>query len=85
MKTLAQTDESTSRRAIDNVFKGEKLIGPHFNDVLTLQDRVPAGKSIDRMTGARFELPESAIDQRKAIVLRLEDVDGTVAELTEKQ
>ena len=76
---------AASRSDIDNVFKGEKLIGPHFNDVLALQDRVPGGKTIDRMTGARFELPESAIDQRKAILLRLEDVDGTTAELTEKQ
>ena len=41
-------------------------------------------KTLDRMTGARFELPESAIDRRKSVVLRLEDVDGTVAELTEK-
>ena len=37
------------------------------------------------MTGARFEVPESQVDARKSLVLRLEDVDGTAAELTEKQ
>jgi hypothetical protein len=37
------------------------------------------------MTGARFEVPEPEVDQRKSLVLRLEDVDGTVAELAEKQ
>ncbi|MBV8844845.1 MAG: hypothetical protein JO307_18720 [Bryobacterales bacterium] len=75
---------AASRSDIDNLFKAQKLIGPHFNDVLALRDKVPPMKTLDRMTGARFELPESAIDRRKSVVLRLEDVDGTVAELTEK-
>jgi hypothetical protein len=89
LKLTTQTGElvegaAASRNAIDNVFKAQKLIGPHFNDVLAVQDKVDGGKTLDRMTGARFELPESAINQRKGISLRLEDVDGTVAELTEK-
>ena len=75
---------AASRSDIDKLFLAQKLIGPHFNDVLALGDLVGPGKTLDRMTGARFEVPESAINQRKAIVLRLEDVDGTVAELTER-
>jgi hypothetical protein len=67
------------------VFEAQRLIGPHFNDVLSLQDRIPPNKTLDRMTGARFEVPEPEVDQRKSLVLRLEDVDGTVAELAEKQ
>jgi len=35
------------------------------------------------MAGARFELPEAAINARKMIRLRLEDVDGAAAELSE--
>jgi hypothetical protein len=76
---------AASRSAIEKVFQAQKLIGPHFNEVLAVNDRVPPGATVDRMTGARFELPEPAINQRRAIVLRLEDVDGTVAEITEKQ
>ena len=76
---------AASRSDIEKVFQAQKLIGPHFNEVLAVKDRVPPGTTLDRMTGARFELPEPAINQRKAIVLRLEDVDGTVAEITEKQ
>jgi len=74
-----------SKTDIDRVFEAEKLIGPHFNDVLSLQDRIPPNKTLDRMTGARFEVPEPEVDRRKSLVLRLEDVDGAIAELTEKR
>lgn len=74
-----------SKTDIDRVFEAQKLIGPHFNDVLSIQDRIAPNKTLDRMTGARFEVPESQVDARKSLVLRLEDVDGTAAELTEKQ
>lgn len=73
-----------SRGDVDRVFTAQKLIGPHFNDVLGLRDTIAPYQTLDRMTAARFELPESAINQRKGISLRLEDVDGTVAELAEK-
>jgi hypothetical protein len=35
------------------------------------------------MAGARFELPEATIDSRKSIRLRMEDIDGAIAEITE--
>jgi len=73
-----------SRGDVDRVFQAQKLIGPHFNNVLTLRDTISPHQTMDRMTAARFELPESAINQRKGISLRIEDVDGTVAEITEK-
>ena len=73
-----------SRGDVERVFAAQKLIGPHFNDVLGLRDPIPPRQTLDRMTAARFELPETAIHQRKGISLRLEDVDGTMAELTEK-
>jgi len=72
-----------SKVDIDSVFQNQKLIGPHFNDVLTLQDKIGPRQMVDRMAGARFELPEAAINQRKTVRLRIEDVDGTVAEITE--
>jgi hypothetical protein len=74
-----------SRSDIDSTFQDEKLIGPRFNDVLTLQDKIPPNKSLDRMTAARFEIPESEIDRRKSLSLRLQDVDGTVVELREEK
>jgi hypothetical protein len=79
----ADEGSAASRRDIDNVFAAQRLIGPHFNDVLGLQDRIAPHKTLDRMTAARFDVPESAVDGRKAIVLHLEDVDGAMADLTE--
>ena len=35
------------------------------------------------MAAARFNVPEAALNSRKAIRIRLEDVDGAVAELAE--
>jgi hypothetical protein len=80
-----KTDEGSaaSRGDIDNVFASHQLIGPHFNDVLGLQDRIAPHKTLDRMTAARFDVPESDIDARKSIVLHLEDVDGAMADLSE--
>jgi hypothetical protein len=73
----------TSKADIDTIFQYQKLIGPKFNSVLSLRDTVKAGKTGDFMVAARFELPEQAIQSRKALHLHLEDLDGPVAELTE--
>lgn len=74
-----------SRSDVDAVFQYEKLVGAKYNDVLALQDTIPAGKTVDRMSAARFEVPERAVMSRKGIVLHLEDVDGPTSDLTEKQ
>ena len=72
-----------SKPDVENVFRYEKLLGPKYNEVYSLQDRIAPHQSVDRMAAARFNVPESVIQNRKSIRLRLEDVDGAVAELTE--
>lgn len=72
-----------SKPDVENVFRYEKLLGPQFNPVYSLEDRIAPHQRVDRMTAARFDLPESAIDNRKGLRLRIEDVDGTVAEFGE--
>jgi hypothetical protein len=76
---------SISKPDVDNVFKYEKLLGPKYNDVLSIRDRVAPHQTVDRMVGARFELPESQIDVRKGLRLRIEEVDGAVAQIGEKK
>jgi hypothetical protein len=73
-----------SKADVDNVFKYEKLLGDTYNDVLSITDLIAARQSVDRMVGARFELGEAAIDSRKSIKLRIQDMDGAVAEIGEK-
>ncbi len=72
-----------SKNDIENIFRYEKLLGPKYNDTLSLQDRIAPHKTADLMAGARFEVPEAAVNSRKSIRLRIEDVDGAVAEITE--
>lgn len=76
--------QSVSKADVDNLFKYEKLLGPKFNDVLTIRDKIAPHQTLDRMAGARFEFPDSAIDARKSIRVRIEDLDGTVAMISEK-
>ncbi len=75
--------QSIAKSDIANVFQYEKLLGPKYNDVLASQDRIAPHQSGDHMAGARFEMPEAAVDARRGLSVLIEDVDGTVAELTE--
>jgi hypothetical protein len=68
---------------ITAVFESQKLLGPKYNDVLSLQDHIKPHQSLDRMAGARFESPEAAVSARRGLTLVIQEVDGTVAEFTE--
>lgn len=72
-----------SKSDIENIFRYQKFLGPKYNDTLSLQDRIAPHKTADLMAGARFEMSESAVNSRKSIRVRIEDVDGTAAEITE--
>ena len=72
-----------SKNDVENIFRYEKLLGPKYNDTLSLQDRIAPHKTMDLMAGARFEMPEASVNSRKSIRLRIEDVDGASAEVTE--
>lgn len=72
-----------SKNDIENIFRYEKLLGPKYNDTLSLQDRIAPHKLADLMAGARFEVPEAVVNSRKSIRLRIEDVDGAAADIAE--
>jgi hypothetical protein len=75
--------QSIAKSDIATVFQYEKLLGPKFNDVLAARDRIGPHQSGDHMAGARFEMPEAAVNARRSLTVIVEDVDGTVAELAE--
>lgn len=75
--------QGIAKSDIANVFQYEKLLGPKYNDVLAASDRIAPHQSGDHMAGARFEMPEAAVNARRALSVLVEDVDGTVAELAE--
>ncbi|HTS31349.1 MAG TPA: hypothetical protein VMH81_36000 [Bryobacteraceae bacterium] len=66
------------------LFEGLPLLGPKYTDTLVERDRVPGHTSQDRMVAARFNAPESRLEGRKRFLLRIEEVDGLVSEITER-
>jgi hypothetical protein len=72
-----------SKPQMDAVFQGLRLLGPKYNQILGMQDRVAPGATVDRMAAARLELPAAAVDARQSLILRIEDVDGAAAEIGE--
>jgi len=76
---------TVSKPDVENVFKYNPILGPKFNDVLGIEDRIAPHQRLDRMVGARFEVPESQAEERKAIHLHVEEMDGVTADLVEKK
>ena len=73
-----------SRLDVQNVTRYLKLLGPQYNDVLTIQDKLPPVQTVDRMAAGRFKFPPRFLQQRKTLRLRIEEVDGVVSEIVEK-
>ena len=76
---------SVSKPDVENVFKYNPILGPKFNDVLGIKDRIEPHQRLDRMVGARFEITDAQAEDRKAIHLHIEEIDGVTADLVEKK
>ncbi len=67
-----------------NVFQYfAQQLGPMYNPVLLMHAVVQPHQTVDRMIAARFEVPEKVFAQRKDLRIRIEEIDGPVAELSE--
>ena len=75
---------TVSEMDAQRLFDGLPLLGQKFNKTLVTQENIPAHSSEDRMVAARFEVPASVLESRKRLVLRIEDVDGPITEISEK-
>jgi len=76
-KVVSETDAK-------RLFEAMPLLGEKFNETLVLRDKIPGHTSQDRMVAARFEAPEARINSRKRFLVRIEEVDGAISELSEK-
>ena len=52
---------------------------------LITRTKIAARQSMDRMIAARFEVSEAALQSRRKLTVRIEDVDGPVSELVERR
>jgi hypothetical protein len=76
-RTVAEMDAK-------RLFEAVPLLGQKFTDTLVERDRVPGHTFQDRMVAARFDAPESRLESRKQFLLRIEEVDGLVTEISER-
>ncbi|HUQ91305.1 MAG TPA: hypothetical protein VM120_06470 [Bryobacteraceae bacterium] len=53
-------------------------LSPKYNDTLRMREKLKPRQSLDRMVAVRFELPESMVNSRRSLTLRIEEVDGPV-------
>jgi len=73
-----------SKSDVENVTRYLKLLGPKYNDVLSIQDKLPPVETVDRMAAGRFAFPPRFLQQRKTLRLRIQEAGGTVSEIVEK-
>ncbi len=66
----------------ERLFRYYPLLGPKYNRSLIARDRVEPREQMDRMIAARFEMPEAAVKSCRRLIIRVEDVDGAVSEIT---
>jgi hypothetical protein len=77
--------EGTSVADVDakRLFQYYPAIGPKYNPSLLMNDKIAPRLSLDRMVAAQFMLAEEKVQARKALRIRIEDVDGAVSEMVE--
>ena len=73
-----------SKSDVEKVTRYLKLLGPKYNDVLSTKDKLPPVETVDRMAAGRFKFPPKYLESRKTLRLKIEEVDGVVAEIVEK-
>jgi hypothetical protein len=67
------------------VFDAIPLLGPKYNPGLIIREKIAPHATVDRMTSARFEALDAALQSRKNLILRIEEADGrAIDEITEK-
>jgi methyl coenzyme M reductase gamma subunit len=67
---------TVARDDMNRIFEGYKLLGPKYNEVLVIRDRVGKDQTLDRMVAAALPIPENELQNRKSITVRLHDIDG---------
>lgn len=81
---IAREGQTISEVDAKRVFEAVPLLGQKYNDSLRMRDRIQPHASGDRMVAARFEVPAAQLDARKRFLVRIEEVDGKIVEISEK-
>ena len=66
------------------IFDGYPVLGPKYSPSLITMEKIPPRTTEDRMVAAEFSMPESTLAARKRFVVRIEEIDGKIFEVSEK-
>lgn len=64
-----------------SLFPALPALGDKLAVSIATGEKIPKKQTVERMAAASFALPDSDLEARKDVVLRLKDVDGPVAEI----
>jgi hypothetical protein len=80
-----QSIEGTGVADVDakRLFEYYPALGQKYNPSLLMNDKIPPRQTLDRMIAAQFRVAEEKLQARKALRIRVEDVDGAVSEMVE--
>jgi len=78
------TGETVSEMDAVRLFGYFKDLGQKYNPSLLINDKIGPGQTIDRMLAITFKAPLAQVEGRKAMRLRIVDVDGAIVEITDR-
>ncbi len=76
--------QTISEMDAKRMFELLPLLGQKYNDTLIMRQKIAPHTSEDRMVSARFEIPEEQLNARKRFLVKIEEVDGKISEISEK-
>lgn len=70
---------------VKGLYRNYPVLGEQYNPVLKERDKVPPHSKIDREVCAQFMIPVQDLDDRKDMIVSVEDITGPTAEMHEKK
>lgn len=77
--------EAAPEPDIDRLLSYHKLIGPRYNPTLKSRQRIDPGVTGDYTIAGAFALTEEELASRKALRVKITDVDGAVVEIGQRR
>jgi len=68
---------------LDRVLDYHKVYGKRYTDMLKERDRIRPKTEVDRTAAGGLSISEKDLQNRKSLVLKLQDADGVTIEIPE--
>jgi hypothetical protein len=65
------------------LFEYYPALGQKYNDSLVIRTKVNPRQTMDRMLAVRFDVPETRLQARQGLRIRIEEIDGPVSDIVD--